>query len=195
MSDRPMKLYFLLFLPWLFASCSSTTKLSPEMIKKNERLIVMRLSHLNDQGDWSNSTSIAYRIDKKKAPGMSAPFITKREENGLRFVIIPEQTKMFGLDDIIFGHNGLAYKFNPDGNNSLAEVPLPSGLDPVYVGTIHLISGKKDWSTKTFNSISTLQEVRKVEIKDEFEQVETLLKTRGIKGHLKKAIFKYPEID
>lgn len=175
-----------------FYSCSSVTKLSPTSLKKNERLIVLRLVHTNEKSDWSPSTTVMYRLDGKKAPIHGSPFAAKREEHHLRYVIVPDSTKTFGLDDIVFGYSGYAYHANKFGEKALSEVQLPAGNNPVYVGSIFVLSGKKNWDNKAVNLISTTQEVRSVEIKNEIELVQKHLLQLGIKAKLEQALLVNP---
>jgi hypothetical protein len=184
-----MKLTKTIFMLFFILACSSITKLAPTSIKSDERLIVLRLFHKNDQGDWSNSTSFMYRLDGKKASLMSEPFVAKREENNLRYVVIPAAIKVFGMDDLIFGYSGFSYHANKFGEKAISEVRLPEGQNPVYVGSFYMETGKKDWANKGLNAISTAQEVRKVEIKDELPEVKKLLEASGIQGPISKAIF------
>ena len=183
---------FLILTLFLLVGCASTHKLTSKMVEERERLIVMKVVHLNTQGDWSNSTALEYQLDGKKKSIHSAPQIVKREENGLSFVIVPESTKVFEIKDIIFGYRGLAYKMNSTPEKPWTKVTLPVGNDPVYIGTIYLESGKKIWKDKVFDTISDLQEVTKIELKNDSDQVATLLVERGIKGNLKTSLMPFP---
>ncbi len=187
-----LKKIFLLLNFFLLFSCSSITKLSTNSVKENERLVVLRIFHSNTQGDWSDSTSFLYRLDDKKASAFESPYAAKKDEDHLRYVIVPQSVKKFGLDDIVFGASGFAYHANIEGIKALSEVQLPKGSNPVYVGSFYIKSSKRVWDDKVMDTISVAQDVQKIEIKDELPEVQRLLKIRGIDATVVKAILPNP---
>jgi len=182
------------FIPLLLFACSSITKLSPSSVNQDERLILLRLFHLDGVVDNSEATTFYYRLDGKKASLTETPFAAKREVDHLRYVVIPKSTKRFGLDDVVFGSRGFAYQANYYGDKPLSEVDLPQGNDPVYVGSFFIRSHKKDWGDKVFNTISQAQEVESIEVKDEMEEVHRIIKSKGFPQTPVKAILPNPFI-